>query len=553
MKSQMTAEKLFHSALEDIKNSFYNEAEIKLKEANIKSPNRQSIIVNLSSVLVKNKKYDEAEEILEKAIKRFSTNPDLLLNKSLLLILRNKHIDAINLLLKVVRIDQKNSIAYYELAGCYLKIGDAENAIKNYKKSYSISNNINCLTNIIFYLNFSKSYSNYEYSDLLNQYVFFLPKINTNEKLNLNHKNTNILNIGFVSADLRDNHPVGNILYDFLCNLKKDFKLFYYCNAQANENEKIFKEIFKSWTNISEMKDSEAVNLIKEQSIDILIDLSGHTNKSRLNIFAQRAAPIQITWCGYLNSTGIKEIDYIIGDPYVTPAEDQFKYTEKILQMPKIWNCFSKPNYSDIKIMNETPYIKNKYITFGSFNQLKKINNVVIELWSKILQHTQTTKLLIIAPELDDEKVKNRIYKKFFNYGINKNKIIMKGRQLRNKLLLEYNNIDISLDPFPYNGGSTSFECAYMGVPMLTLKGDRFLSRCGESINKNLLMNDWVAKDKDDYYQKAVNFSTNAHKLDEIRKVLHNKTVNSPLFDCEGFTKDFITIIRSLTTNHIKI
>ena len=553
MQSQKTSEDLFHSAVEDIKNNFFNEAEIKLKEANLKSPNKQSIMLNLSSVLLKIEKYDEADKILEEAIKNFPKDADLLLNKSLLLILRDEYIEAIKLLLKIVKIDPKISAAYYKLASCYSKIGNAKKAIENYQKSFSVSPDISCLANIIFCSNFLENYSTDEYFNLLNKFIFFLPKIESSKKLNLNLKKTNILNIGFVSGDLRNNHPVGNFLFDFLCNLKKHFNLFYYCNIPENKNTKDFKKNFTEWININEMEDSKVIDLIKERRIDILIDLSGHTSKNRLNIFTHKAAPIQITWCGYLNSTGIREIDYIIGDPYVTPLKDQFKYTEKILQMPKIWNCFSKPNYSDIKIANETPYIKNKYITFGSFNQLNKINSAVMKLWSGIILHAKTAKLLIIAPELSDEKVKDRMYKKFFNLGINKEKIIMKGKQPRNKLLSEYNNIDIALDPFPYNGGSTSFECAFMGVPMLTLQGDRFLSRCGTSININLSMNEWIADDKNDYYQKAINFSKDVNNLNLIRKNLHNKAINSPLFNCEEFTQDFIKIIKNLTPNKIII
>ena len=553
MQSQIAAKNLFHSAVEDIKNNFYNEAEIKLKEANLKSPNRQSIMLNLSSVLLKIEKYDEADKILEQAIKKFPRDADILLNKSLLLILRNEHIGAIKLLLNIIRIEPKISAAYYKLASCYSKIGETKKAIKNYQKSFSVSPDVSCLSNIIFYSNFLENYSDNEYLSLLNKFIFFLPKIEVNKKLELDSKNINISNIGFVSGDLRNNHPVGNFLYEFLWDLKEHFNLYCYCTIPEDENSKNFKKIFKKWININEVKDSEAANFIKEQQIDILIDLSGHSNKNRLNIFAHKAAPIQITWCGYLNSTGIREIDYIIGDPHVTPEQDQFKYTEKILQMPKIWNCFSKPNYSDVKIIKETPYVKNKYITFGSFNQLNKINEDVMKLWSKIILNIKTAKLLIIAPELSDEKVKNRIYKKFFNLGVNKEKIIMKGMQPRNKLLLEYNNIDIALDPFPYNGGSTSFECAFMGVPMLTLCGKRFLSRCGASININLSMNEWIADDKNDYYQKAINFSKDINNLNLIRKNLHNKAINSPLFNCEEFTKDFIKIIKKLTPNQITI
>jgi predicted O-linked N-acetylglucosamine transferase (SPINDLY family) len=136
--------------------------------------------------------------------------------------------------------------------------------------------------------------------------------------------------------------------------------------------------------------------------------------------------------------------------------------------------------------------------------------------------------------------------------GLNKKKIILEGSTSKENLLSEYNKIDIFLDTFPYNGGSTSFECAFMGVPMLTLKGDRFLSRCGLSINTNLGMHEWIANDQEEYYKKAVKFSKNIDNLNLIRKNLHSKAINSPLFDSKKFAKDFEIIIKNLLFTHLK-
>jgi predicted O-linked N-acetylglucosamine transferase (SPINDLY family) len=548
MESNIDAESLFFSALEDIKNKFYKEAELKLQKAYLKIPKKKSIILNLSSVLIQLEKFDEAIKILDEGIKTLPEDIDLLLNKSLLLIIKKDTFAAIKLLLKITKINQEISIAYFRLAHCWIKLGYVEKAIKNFRKCFDLSPRNEYLSNIIFYLNFSENYSDNEYINLINKFEFFAPKIKTVETLKFDFKITKKINIGFVSGDLKENHPVGNFLYDFLNNLREYFELYAYYNDEEDERCNNFKKLFNKWENIKEIKDIDVVNLIKKQKINILVDLSGHTAKNRLNIFANKAAPIQITWCGYLNSTGISEIDYIIGDPYVTPKKDQFKYTEKILQMPKIWNCYSKPS-SDTKIIIESPLVKNKYVTFGSFNQLNKLNNNVIKLWSKIILHLKTAKLLLIAAELDNEKAKSLLYKKFLNLRINKEQIIMKGRQPRNQLLLEYNNIDIALDPFPYNGGSTSFECAYMGVPLLTMKGERFLSNCGESINANLGMHEWIAKNKNDYYEKAIKFSENTHNLNLTRKNLHSKAINSPLFNSKEFAKNFSEIIKKLNTN----
>jgi predicted O-linked N-acetylglucosamine transferase (SPINDLY family) len=550
MYSSTTAENLFHSALEDIKNKSYKKAEVKLREAHSKSPGRESIMLNLSSVLIQVKKFEEADKVLDGAIKIFPKNTDLLLNKSFLLITKQEIINAIELLIKIIKIDTKISSAYYKLASCYVKTGDNEEAIKNFEKSFNLSPDYISLSNIIFYLNFSKNYSDNKYINLLNKFRFFLPKLDKLKILDSNFKNKKKLNIGFVSADLRSGHPVGNGLHDFFINLKKYFNLISYYNASENQDTDDFKKLFSKWENIKELKDIDVIKLIKGQQIDILIDLSGHSSGNRLNIFAHKAAPVQITWCGYLNSTGIIEIDYIIGDPYVTPQENQSKYVEKIIQMPKIWSCFSIPKYLNINITNETPAIKNKYITFGSFNQISKLNDDVIQLWSKILKENLNTKLFLKNSNFQEPYITKKILSIFNKNSVSEERIIIEGHEPDKKIFLEsYNKIDIALDPFPYSGCSTSFECAFMGVPILTLEGDNFLSRCGVSINANLDMNEWTAKDKIDYYEKACKFSQNIKDLNFIRKNLHTKAINSSLFDSKNFSKDFAQIMISLVKN----
>lgn len=546
MEFKNNNEVLFFSALQDIKDKLYKNAEEKLQELYLKIPERKSVIVNLSFVLIKLKKLDKADTILDKGINILPDDEDLLLNKSLLLILKKDTFAAIKLLYKIIKINPQISLVYYRLAHCWVKLGYINKALKNFKKSFSLLPKSEYLSNIIFYLNFSQNYSDKQYINLIKEFDFFTSRNKNIEYSKINLNINKKIKIGFVSGDLNNDHPVGNFMYDFLNNLREYFDLYAYYNNTDNEKNTNFKKLFYKWVNINDIKDLDVINSIKKEKINILIDLSGHTAKNRLNIFANKAAPIQITWCGYLNSTGLNEIDYIIGDPYVTPKKDQYKYTEKILQMPKIWNCYSKPRYSEIKIINESPLIKNKYVTFGSFNQLNKLNNTVIKLWSRIILHLKTAKLLIIAPELDNGRLKNFIYKKFYNLKIYKDQIILKGRLPRKKLLLEYNNIDIALDPFPYNGGSTSFECAYMGVPLLTLKGERFLSNCGVSINSNIDMHEWIAKNKIDYYRKAIKFAKDTKNLNLIRNNLHLKTINSILFNSKEFAKNFSEIIKDL-------
>jgi predicted O-linked N-acetylglucosamine transferase (SPINDLY family) len=450
------------------------------------------------------------------------------------------------------KVNPSMSEIYAKLANCYSSTGQTDIAFENYEKSFDLEPNHKTLSNLIFCLNFKTDFSKKKNLELLNKFNFFVPRINNTEH-SCNKKNLEKINIGFVSGDLRYGHPVGNCMYDFLKILKKSFNLYAYYNNEADEKTtKNFEVLFIKWNNIEKESDEEVIKKIKQNKIDLLIDLSGHTDKNRLSVFANKPAFLQIAWCGYLNSTGISEIDYIIGDPHSTPKNENIQFTEKILQMPNIWCCYSMPEYKKLNIVLETPAIKKGIVTFGAFHQIKKINKQVINLWSKIISSIDKSILIIRTPELDNKITREKILYEFENMGLNKKKIILEGSTSKENLLSEYNKIDIFLDTFPYNGGSTSFECAFMGVPMLTLKGDRFLSRCGLSINTNLGMHEWIANDQEEYYKKAVKFSKNIDNLNLIRKNLHSKAINSPLFDSKKFAKDFEIIIKNLLFTHLK-
>jgi predicted O-linked N-acetylglucosamine transferase (SPINDLY family) len=283
------------------------------------------------------------------------------------------------------------------------------------------------------------------------------------------------------------------------------------------------------------MSDLELINLIRHDKINLLIDLSGHSAKSRLPIFINRPAPLQITWAGYLDTTGLKEIDYIIADPFVVDKTQERLFAEKVWRLPEIWNSFSQPNYN-IEV-SSLPAIKNKFITFGSFNHLNKINNSVIKLWSTLLKKIPKSKLFLKYRSLNFYK--DSIISKFYDCGVQQEQLILEGSSPREDLLKTYSRIDISLDPFPYSGGTTNFESIWMGVPILVLKGNKFISKCGESINHNLEMSDWIAENDEDFISKATSICSDYKKLSDLRSNLRPKALNSPLFDTKKFAKNF--------------
>ena len=385
--------------------------------------------------------------------------------------------------------------------------------------------------NNINYLNIAK-----RYNDSIKLYKGnFLSSSKSKEK---------ILKVGFVSADLRS-HSVGYFLNNILKSLKKrKLKLYGYYNYNLYDNiTKSLQESFHIWNEIYKMNDLDVIKILRKDNLDILFDLSGHTPGNRLAVFKNRCASTQMTWCGWLASSGIREMDYIVGDPYATPLKDKNKFTEKIYQLDNILFCLSKSDLIlDLKIEKNS----EKNIVFGCFNKTNKINQDVISTWSKILLKVKNSKLFLKNENYISPFIRNNILKEFKKHGVIVDQILFEKHSPRLKYFNAYNMIDINLDTFPWNGGITSFESTFMGVPTLTMENNNsFYLRIGESINRNQNMINWIAKNEDDYIKKAVEFAETKKYLSNKKKEIRNNALKSPLFDVEGFAKDFYKMLLS--------
>ncbi len=481
--------------------------------------------------------------------------------------------DALKYYKKAIEIKPKYSEAYYNLGTLLSAQSNYDEAIVNLEKAIKLNNNYekayNNLGNVFNILgmfeeannayqqaikikpDYAKAYSNllfnliYKPSFDIDYYLSEAKKFRLNcgikQKSKINYKyeiNPKKLKVGFVSADFGD-HPGGYFTLNFLKELKKkNCDLIAYPTVDRNDEfSNYFKNIFSKWDLIKNKTDKAAAEQIIDDGIHILIDAQGHSAKNRLPIFIYKPAPIQITWLGQ-GSTGIPEIDYFVGNNYITPRQEESHYVEKILRLPKASQCFTPP---DFNLQTGTlPAIKNNFITFGCINKLSKINDEVIDLWSKILLLIPKSKLLLKNKVLDNKTAFNNIVKKFEKNKVKKEQLILEGESKnRKELLITYNKIDIALDPFPFQGNTTSIEAIWMGVPVITLKGNRYLFHFGESINSNLKMINWVASSKDDYILKAKNFSSNLKNLEKTRLILRKIFYQSPLFDAKSFCEDF--------------
>ena len=442
---------------------------------------------------------------------------------------------------------------YNNLADTYSDIGDLEKTIYCYEQSL-LSNPENLITRqrYIFYLLYNFDTNKFYKQQAIKywekiEYLSNSLKINKLKNLNQDTQ----INLGIVSGDFR-RHPVGYFLMDILKHLKNDnIKLFAYSDLEREDDyTESLKEKFDIFNNIFSLTDKDCAIKIFNDKIDILIDMSGYSNQTRLSLFKQKVSPLQISWAAWLATTGIEEIDYIIGDPIVTPEEHKDFYVEKILQLPNIWCHLST---SDIKQIStgHTPALNNNYITFGSFNNMHKINNKVVEVWSKILFLVPNSKILIKNFQVNNYLYKKRIINEFKKNNILENRLIFEQASTREKLLHSYNNIDIALDTFPYAGGTTSLETAWMCVPLLTLRGENFVSRCGASINSNLNQDHWTANDIEQYIKLAKEYASDYKKLDINRTYLRNNSRKSTIFNSKLFSINFANVLRKIWLDYV--
>ncbi len=356
------------------------------------------------------------------------------------------------------------------------------------------------------------------------------------------------LRIGFVSADLHS-HPVGHFLDSVIAALHarhgNSLELHAYANSpKRDELSARLQAHFTVWRTVLGMSDEKLARQIREDGIDILIDLSGHTTGTRLALFAWKPAPVQASWLGYFATTGLGAIDYLVADPWTLPPAEEAHFSECVWRLPETRLCFSAPD-ADIAV-GALPAMANGYLTFGCCNNLSKLGDAVLALWARILHALPGSRLLLKNKQFSEQARQDEMLRRFAALGIGPERLILEGPASRQDYLRTYRQIDIALDPFPYTGGTTTAEALWMGVPVLTLAGERFIARQGVGLLANAGLQDWIAADADDYLAKAVAFAADLPALARLREGLRDQVLAAPLFDAPRFAAHFEAMLRGM-------
>lgn len=333
------------------------------------------------------------------------------------------------------------------------------------------------------------------------------------------------LRVGIVSADLRD-HPIAFYIEPILAQLgnRQNLSLYAFHNQAREDAVSLrLKAHFSHWRAIAGLSDEAVARLIREDQIDVLIDLSGHSASNRLLTFARKPAPVQLSWMGYGGTTGLSAMDYYLADSFLLPTgllDHQF--SEKLVQLPAAAPFLP---YADAPPVGVLPASKNHFLTFGSFNLARKLSPAVIATWSQILRGLPTSRMLIGGMNSPDEI--DKMSESFLREGIPRNRLTFFLKCPMPDYLQLHNQVDILLDTFPYPGATTSCHAMWMGVPTITMAGETAVSRVGVALARHAGLDGFVATSRSDFVDKALYWSSHVSELAAIRSELRAKFAQS--------------------------
>jgi protein O-GlcNAc transferase len=358
------------------------------------------------------------------------------------------------------------------------------------------------------------------------------------------------LRIGYVSPDFR-RHVVGRNILPLIREHDRDqFEIFCYSNTQRPDDfTRQFHANSDHWREIGKLSDDAAAQMIREDKIDILVDLALHMIGSRLLLFARKPAPIQVTFAGYPGTTGVETIDYRLTDPYLDPppstgsgqaGKSDADYSEQSIRLEKSFWCYDAAAWdlAASPAVNELPALASGKFTFGCLNNFCKTNDKTLALWARILDGTPGSRLLLLAPQGEHrEQVREKL----------SNRVDFIDHQPREKYLAIYNQIDLGLDTFPYNGHTTSLDSLWMGVPVVSLVGNTAVARAGFSQTSNLgIADELIAHDPDEFVAMAIRWAGDLRKLSELRRALRDRMRNSPLMNAKDWTRSIESAYREM-------
>ncbi len=501
---------------------------------------------NMSNALRRLAQIDQAIDACRKAIQLKPGFPEPYDNLGLCYRDRQQTDEAIDAFQTATRLSPRSAKVHMNLGNALKEAGRLDEAIQAYRQSMTLDpTDAAAHSNLIYIMHFHPRYSP---SGILEEARawerrFAIPLRSTIRPHQNERSPDRPLRIGYVSADFRD-HVVGlNLLPLFRHHDRENYHISCYHNfAGVDTVTSEFQSLASQWRMIANLPDEAAAELIRNDRIDVLVDLSLHMGGNRLPLFARQPAPVQITFAGYPGTTGLSTIGYRLTDPYLDPAENDAFYSEESIRLPKSFWCY-EALADQAPDVNPLPAEQNGFLTFGSLNNFCKINGPVLELWAKVLAAVPESRLVILATP---GRHRQRTVDALNRLGIDPARIEFVGIQPRNDYLRYYHRLDIALDTFPYNGHTTSLDALWMGVPAVTLAGKSAVGRAGVSQLSNMGLPELIANSAEQYVRIASELANDVTRLSKLRAGMRERMRSSALMDGTGFARNVESALRTI-------
>ena len=429
------------------------------------------------------------------------------------------------------------AMVHFNLAGIYREYGRIDEAIAGYRRCLELTpGHAPAHSNLLFQLNYSPTqdaaaiFADHQRfgEEFARRYQAPVPDPAWPRRLR----------IGYLSPDFR-NHVVMRFFEPILANHDPGrFEVFlYHCNRQKDATTEHLRALSASWLDCEDLSDIELADRIRGDRIDILVDLAGHTSDNRLLVLAMKPAPVQATYLGYPNTTGLRAVDYRITDTYADPpGEPDRLSSERLARLPGSYFCY-RPT-PGTPAVGPLPSRASGHVTFGCFGLFAKLSSNYFDAVAQVLAAVPGSRLLLKSRPLSNPAVAEPLRRRFEQAGLDPGRIELRGWEtaMQDHLAI-YGEIDISLDSFPYNGATTTCEAMWMGVPVVSLAGDRHAGRMGSSLLNAMGLGEFVAKDVGEYVAIAARLASDSERLQDLRLHLRERLQRSPLMDEAGFTR----------------
>jgi len=504
-------------------------------------PDHPEALLNVGVALAQLGRSTEAERCLQRAVELKPTLAEAHVSLSNLYFALSRLAEGEAAARKAIAIQPGNAVAWMNLGTVLQQQGLVAEAVDATRKVIALTPNDGfAWNNLLLTLNYLPDVSVDElYAEHRAFGARFDPDPATVPRFDgIDRRPDRPLRVGYLSPDFRT-HVVAFFFEPVLAahDPRRVESVCYYNHTIVDDTTRRLRDHAQLWRDVAAMNDAELVRLMREDRLDVVVDLAGHTAKSRLTALAQRVAPVQITWLGYPNTTGLAQMDWRITDARADPPGAEAHHTERLLRLPEVFLCYEPP--SEAPEIADPPSVSGAPLTFGVFNNFPKVTDPMLALWARILEHTPGSRLLVKTASLRDPGVIALARERMRRAGLDPDRVELAGfTPGRREHLAAVASVDVALDTFPYHGTTTTCESLWMGVPVVTLAGDRHASRVGVSLLQHLGLDTLIAHSPDQYVHIASNLANDAQLRRTLRPELRGRMRAARLTDTAAFVRE---------------